>query len=62
MNISEKNNNLENIICKIKNMKRLSNVELEFIKKKITPSQKYELIILYNDIAITRYNMLLLSK
>lgn len=55
------NNNLENIIYKIKNMIRLSIIELDYIKT-LSPAEKYELIILYNKIAVDRYNMLLLNK
>jgi hypothetical protein len=58
----KKDSKLKTIIYKIKNMIRLNNNDLEYIKTKISIVEKYELIILFNDIAIDKYNMLLLTK
>jgi hypothetical protein len=43
-------------------MIRLNNNDLEYIKTKISIVEKYELIILFNDVAIDKYNVLLLTK
>jgi len=61
MNLKQ-DSKLQTIIYKIKNMIRLNNNDLEYIKTKISIIEKYELIILFNDVAIDKYNMLLLTK
>jgi hypothetical protein len=53
---------LEKIIYKIRNMLRLSNEELNYIKYNLSNNQKQKIIELFNEIAITNYYMLLLSK